>query len=115
MQEELNGVEIIENDSENLEETSEIELVEQDSSESSTKNYEQATLTAMDTLNASSSYLLNIMEDSLKPLNEEGPVKEGIQRLEYTRAELAISAANAISKTIQTQVNMVKALKDIEF
>ena len=113
MQEELNGDDETLSDSERSLEILETEATDQEESDLPPSHLEKVSFLSMDILTESSSMLLNIMKDSTKGLSDD-VVKDGIQKLDYSRAELAINAANAISKTIQTQVNFVKAIKDIE-
>ena len=110
MQNELSGAAGTQSELELTLSTTETEAQSQSESNELMNSFEGATLTAMDTLNSSASMLLDIMKDSVKG-NEEQRA-DGVQRMEYSRAELAIQAANAISKTIQTQVNIVKAISD---
>lgn len=113
MTKELNGDDETLSDNERSLEILDTEVTTQEESEEQQSHLEEASLRSVDILNESAIMLLDIMKDSTKSLSDEA-VKEGIQKIEYSRAELAINAANAISKTIQTQVNIVKAIKDIE-
>ena len=110
MQSELNGEKEIQNEQDSTPSTTEIEVQSQSELDEQQSPLEKATLGSMDTLNESATILLDIMKDSVSGNKEQRD--EGVQRIDYTRAELAISAANAIAKTIQTQVNIVKAVSD---
>ena len=110
MQSELNGEDEIQSESVSTDLTTTIEVQSQSELEEPQNPLEKATLGSMDTLNESASILLDIMKDSVNVNKEQR--QDGVQKMDYSRAELAIQAANAIAKTIQTQVNIVKAVSD---
>jgi len=73
------------------------------------KNLERESLDSMSLLNKSANKLMRLMDECVKEDDLEQS-REGIKRVEGHKIESAISCANAIAMTIQTQVNLVKSL-----
>ena len=78
-------------------------------SEDSQQALETASLNSMTLLSRSANKLLSIMETCVSDLDLK-KVDEGVTGLDFSKKEQAIMCANALAQTVQTQINMVKAL-----
>lgn len=75
----------------------------------SKQTLEKAALDSMRLLQKSGNKLMDLLEASVSD-SEIKKSQEEIQKIEAHRIETAIQCANALATTIQTQVNMVKAM-----
>lgn len=81
-------------------------------SEELPNSLETAGLDSMKLLQKSANKLMALL-DAAVPDNDLDRGKDGGMKVEAHRLETAVSIANAIATTVQTQVNMVKAMAGI--
>lgn len=77
-------------------------------SDDSRKNLERVALDSMTLLKKSANKSMELMDECVSETDLQRG-RDGGQKVESHRIELAISCANSIANTIQTQVNMVNA------
>ncbi len=78
-----------------------------ESSEDLQRNLKKVSLDSLTLLSRSANKLMVLMEESVRQQDVDKSI-EGVQKLDPFRLDMAIKCANAISQTIQTQVNIVK-------